>query len=75
MFLRNMFRPKSSQAEFHSSLNLKGVFEKRLFENKKSTVDLFYIGGSPVVVKSSSDNQSMIEHVNEAFISDTCINL
>ncbi len=57
-----------------STINLKGVFEKRLFENKKSTVDLYSISGSNVVKKSTSDAQGMIEHINEAFISDTCIN-
>ncbi len=34
-----------------STINLKGVFEKRLFENKKSTVDLYSISGSNVVKK------------------------
>lgn len=58
----------------HSTINLHGVFEKRLFENKKSTVDLYSISGSNVVKKSTSDPQGMIEHINEAFVSDTCIN-
>ncbi len=49
-----------------STINLKGVFEKRLFENKKSTVDLYSISGSNVVKKSTSDAQGMIEHINEA---------
>jgi hypothetical protein len=58
----------------HSSVNLKGVFSKKIFDNKVTTVDLFYIGGYTVVKKSTSDTKGMIEHVNEAFVSDTCIN-
>jgi hypothetical protein len=57
-----------------SSINLKGVFDRQIFQNKKGTVDLYNIGGFPVVKKSSEDEQGMLEHVNEAFISNECLN-
>lgn len=78
LFLRNMFRPKSDWHDklVHSRTNQMGVFYKKLFENAdgKGIVELFYIGGSAVVKKSSSDHRGMLEHTNEGFISDVCLN-
>lgn len=77
LFLKNMFRPKN-ETEWEplskSQLNLKGVFEKHIFKNKKGALDLYYVGGVFVVSKTSSEKQGMVEYTNEAFISEKCIN-
>ncbi|CCV02395.1 putative tyrosine protein kinase [Armadillidium vulgare iridescent virus] len=57
-----------------SDLTSQSQVSKAIFKNKKSSVDLYMIGEAPVVVKTSSDKHGMLEHINEAFISETCLN-
>lgn len=45
-----------------------------LFKNKKSDIRVTEIDGQSVVLKSSITQDGVLEHVNEAFISEVCLN-
>ena len=76
---RNFSNIKTIETIFHTLIKnrkfLKMInFEKNIFKNKSSLIELYSLNNYKFIIKSTNNNEKFNEYIHESFIGINCIN-